>query len=55
MGVAFGAELGVQLANPDPSKDAHEARQKQVEQKKENTNKPQNENWLYQFMSWLLK
>ena len=59
LGVGFGTTIGVQLTNPDPSKDANEAK---MEQLKPNQNpeqapkqNPQEGNLMYKAIIWLLK
>ena len=59
LGGGFGATIGVQLTNPDPSKDANEAK---LEQLKSNQNpeqalkqNPQEGNLIYKAIIWLLK
>ena len=59
IGIGTGTTIGVQLTNPDPSKDANEAR---LEQLKPNQNpeqapkqNPQEGNLMYKAIIWLLK
>ncbi|WP_160119375.1 RHS repeat domain-containing protein [Bacteroides faecalis] len=59
LGVTFGTEIGVQLTNPDPSKDAHEAKLEQLKsiQNSEQSSQqsPQKRNFIDNLIQWLYK
>ncbi len=58
MGIAIGTEIGVQLTNPDPSKDANEVRKEQTKQNQDlqdsHQQNKQEDNILHQLFNWLL-
>lgn len=51
MGTAIGIEIGIQLTNPDPSKDANEAK---LEQAKTQSESPQHQNLFSRIVNWFL-
>ena len=58
IGIGAGTEIGVQLANPDPSKDANDAKREQLKpnQNPEQPPKqnPQEQNLIYIIINWLV-
>ena len=58
IGTGAGTEIGVQLMNPDPSKDANDARREQLKpnQNPEQPPKqnPQEQNLIYRIINWLV-